>query len=164
MSSHMLSNEFDDVVHGSAGREDGVVRAGKNREADDLYVFLQRSVDDHFGRLAEAGVNDFHAGVAQGAGNYFGAAVVAVETGLGDEDADVGVRHRVHLITEGAGSTGVHTARRSSRCEGRMPSRQPAGRRRYQPLVELRSAGRVRDPSLHNLTVSLPAARRGTNT
>jgi len=35
--------------------------------------------------LAEAGVDDLHAGVAEGAGDDFGATVVAVEAGLGDQ-------------------------------------------------------------------------------
>ena len=48
---------------------------------------------DHFGRLAQAGVDHFHAGIAQGAGDHLGAAVVAVEAGLGDQDADFLVGH-----------------------------------------------------------------------
>ena len=66
-------------------RADRVVRAGKNREADDVDVFLHGGRGDHFGRLAQAGVDHFHAGVAQGARDHFGAAVVAVQAGLGDQ-------------------------------------------------------------------------------
>jgi len=65
-------------------RADGVVRAGKNGEADDVNVFLDGGGGDHLGRLAQAGVDDLHAGVAEGAGDDFGAAVVSVEAGLGD--------------------------------------------------------------------------------
>src|SRR5664279_4760930 len=42
-------------------------------------------------KLAEPGVNHFHAGIAQGAGNDFGAAVVAVEAGLGNQYTDFAV-------------------------------------------------------------------------
>jgi hypothetical protein len=38
--------------------------------------------------LPEAGVDDLHAGIAEGSGDDLGAAVVAVEAGLGDENAD----------------------------------------------------------------------------
>ncbi len=68
-------------------RAQSVVRAGKDRKADDVDVFLQRGGGDHFRRLAQAGVDHFHAGVAQRARDHFGAAVVAVEAGLGDQHA-----------------------------------------------------------------------------
>ena len=44
--------------------------------------------DDLFRRLPEPGVDDFHAGVTQGARDDLRAAVVPVETGLGDDDSD----------------------------------------------------------------------------
>ncbi len=43
---------------------------------------------DHLRRLVQAGVDDLHPGVAQRGGDDLGAAVVAVETGLGDENSD----------------------------------------------------------------------------
>ena len=72
-----------------------VVRAGKNREADDVNVFLHGGRGDHFGRLAQARVDHFHTGVAERAGDHFGAAVVAVEARLGDQDAYLLLRHLV---------------------------------------------------------------------
>src|SRR5581483_3964854 len=54
----------------------------------DVHVFLQSGVDDHLRRLPQAGVDDFHAGIAQGTGNHLGAAVVTIQAGLSDEDAD----------------------------------------------------------------------------
>jgi len=72
---------------GYAG-DDDVVRAGEDGEADAVDVLLDGGGDDHLGGLAEAGVDDLHAGVAEGAGDDLGAAVVAVEAGFGDEDAD----------------------------------------------------------------------------
>jgi hypothetical protein len=41
--------------------------------------------------LAQAGVDHFHTGIAQGAGNDFGAAVVAIEARLGNEYSDFAV-------------------------------------------------------------------------
>ena len=69
-------------------RADVHVRARQDRQADHVGVFLQRRRDDLLGRLAQAGVDDLHAGVAQRAGDHLGAAVVAVEAGLGDDDSD----------------------------------------------------------------------------
>src|SRR6266700_3184943 len=60
---------------------DRIVRTRKNREPDDVDVFLQRGINDHFGSLAQAGVDDFHSGVAKGAGYHFCAAVMTVEAG-----------------------------------------------------------------------------------
>ena len=41
------------------------VRAGQDRQADDVGIFLQRGADDLLRRLAQAGVDDLHAGIAQ---------------------------------------------------------------------------------------------------
>ena len=64
------------------------VRAGEDREADHVDVFLDGRAGDHLRRLVQAGVDDFHAGVTQRGGDDLGAAVVAIEAGLGDEHAD----------------------------------------------------------------------------
>ena len=83
--------------------DDDVVRAGEDAEADAVHVLLNGGVDDHLGGLAEAGVDDLHASVAEGAGDDLGAAVVAVEAGLGDQDADWWCdRHRGLSIAGGA--------------------------------------------------------------
>ena len=68
--------------------------AGKDREADDVDVLLKRGVHDHLRRLAEAGVDDLEALVAQPPRQDLRPAVVAVETGLCDEDLDRPVGHR----------------------------------------------------------------------
>ena len=44
--------------------------------------------DDLLGRLAQAGVDDFHAGVAQRARDDLGAAIVPVEPRLRDDDSE----------------------------------------------------------------------------
>jgi hypothetical protein len=62
-----------------------VVRAGENGEADHVDIFLYGGRGDHLGRLAQASVDHFHAGVAERASDDLGAAVVAVEAGLGNQ-------------------------------------------------------------------------------
>ena len=62
--------------------------SGEDGEADAVDVLLDGGGDDHLGGLTEAGVDDLHSGVAEGSGDDFGAAVVAVEAGLCDQDAD----------------------------------------------------------------------------
>src|SRR5258707_207740 len=66
---------------------------GEDGEADAVDVLLDGGRDDHFGGLTEAGVDDLHASVAEGSGDDLCAAVVAVEAGFGDEDADGGLIH-----------------------------------------------------------------------
>ena len=95
------ADEHGDVIHAFFMEElhelraDGVMGTRENGEADHVDVFLDGGGGDHFGRLTEAGVDDFHSGVAQGAGDYFCAAVMAIQTGLGDLDSDFLFRHRL---------------------------------------------------------------------
>ena len=85
------ADENRDVVHtlfaqqGHELRADGVVCAGKDREADNVDVFLDGGGGDHLGGLAEAGVDHLHARIAQGTGDDFGAAVVAIQPWFGDQ-------------------------------------------------------------------------------
>jgi len=51
---------------------------------DDVYIFLEGSFGDHLRGLAQTGVNHLHAVISQGAGDDFGAAVVAIQAGLGN--------------------------------------------------------------------------------
>ena len=55
---------------------------------DGVGVLLDHRGDDLLGRLVEAGVDHLHARVAQRPGDDLGAAVVAIEAGLGDDDTD----------------------------------------------------------------------------
>jgi len=66
-------------------RANGVVSTGKNGEADDVDVFLDSGGSDHLGRLPEAGVNDFHASVAQRPRDDLRPAIVAIKAGLGNQ-------------------------------------------------------------------------------
>jgi len=83
---------------------DGVVRAGEDAQAHAVDIFLERGIDDHLRRLSQAGVDDLHAGVAQSARDHLGAAVMAVQAGFGNKDANWwgGFRHRTEeTITAG---------------------------------------------------------------
>ena len=63
------------------------MRAREDRDPDGVGILLDRRLDDLLGGLMEAGVDHLHARVAEGAGDDLGAAVVPVETGLGDNHA-----------------------------------------------------------------------------
>ncbi len=84
------ADKHSDVAHAAVAEHlhqlgaERVVGTGKNGEADYVDIFLGGRGGDHFWRLAQAGVDDFHAGVAESASDYFRAAIVAVEAGLGD--------------------------------------------------------------------------------
>ena len=84
---------------------------GEDRQPDGVGVLLDHGLDDLLGRLVQAGVDDLHAGVAQRAGDDLRAAVVPVEAGLGDDDADL------------AGGGGAH-GRRGSYLARRPPERR----------------------------------------
>ena len=72
---------FQQVVH---AREKSHVRARQQRQPDGVCVLLDRGLHDLFRRLVQPGVDDLEPRIAQGAGYDFGAAIVAVEAGLGD--------------------------------------------------------------------------------
>src|SRR5688572_22884245 len=92
--------EDDDVLR--AFRDEEVLDLGEERhvrarqagQADEVDVLLDGRRDDLLRRLPEPGVDDLVAGVAQGAGDDLGAAVVAVQARLRDENADRALRHR----------------------------------------------------------------------
>jgi len=69
-------------------RHDGVVRSGKNGQADDLHIFLKRGIDDHFRGLPETSIDNLHTGIPQRSSDYLGAPVVSVEAGFGDQHPD----------------------------------------------------------------------------
>src|SRR5690606_41855877 len=61
------------------------VRPGEHGEAYSVDVFLEGRCHDHRRGLAQARVDDLHAGVFQGTGDDLRPSVVAIESGLGDE-------------------------------------------------------------------------------
>ena len=67
------------------------VSAGENAQSKNVHVLLGRCLDDHPGALADASIDDLHAGVAEGAGDYLGAPIVSVESGLGYKDPECGL-------------------------------------------------------------------------
>src|SRR5712692_9496457 len=75
-------------------RAEGVVRAGEDREPDDVHIFLRCGRGYHLRGLAQTGVNHFHPGVAQRAGDNLSAAVVAVQPRLGNQHPYLLFRHR----------------------------------------------------------------------
>jgi len=72
--------------HGDDSWEERVVRPRENREPNGVDILLHRGGDDHLRGLVETGVDDLTAGIAEGAGDDFGATVVAIEAGLGDDN------------------------------------------------------------------------------
>jgi hypothetical protein len=75
-----LSNVHD-------ARHQDEVRAREQRETEGVGVFLDDRLDNLLGRLVQAGVDDLEAGVAQGPCDDFGPAIMAIQTGLGDNDS-----------------------------------------------------------------------------
>ena len=77
-------------------RHEGHVRAGEDRDADGVRVLLDRGLDDLLRGLVKAGVDDLHTRVAKGAGDDLGPAVMPVQTGLGDDHANLPATLRVY--------------------------------------------------------------------
>ena len=73
------------------------MRARQQRQANPIYILLQRGFGDLFGRLMQPGVDDFKAVVAQGSLNGLCAPIVAVETWLGNNDA-IGPFHKKSML------------------------------------------------------------------
>src|SRR5260370_42107337 len=88
------ADDDQDVVHMFLAqqfhhaRNNRIVRTREDRQSDDLDVLLQRGVYNHLRSLAQAGVNYFHAGVAESARDHLRPPVVAVQTGFGDQHPD----------------------------------------------------------------------------
>ena len=95
---HDAAAEHDDVAGAARlervdhGGEQRHVRARHDREADRVDGLLHRGRRDHLRRLVQAGVDDLVAGVGERARDDLGAAIMAVEAGLGDEDAELASR------------------------------------------------------------------------
>src|SRR6204780_4255889 len=70
---------------------DRVVGTGQDGQANYLHVLLQSRTHDHFRSLAQAGVNHFHACVAQSSRDDLRSPVVAVQTRFGDQHPDAGI-------------------------------------------------------------------------
>jgi len=68
-------------------RKERHVRARQDRQADPVGVLLNRRLHDLLRRLEQPRVDHFHPRIAQRASDYLCAAVVAVESGLRNDDA-----------------------------------------------------------------------------
>src|SRR3990170_5838706 len=89
------------------------MRPGKDREPDGIDVLLQRGVGDHLGGLPQAGVDDFHPGVAQGAGDDLRSSIMAIQAGLGNQDAQL-LGHRGGIRARGDYTTGPARRQRAA--------------------------------------------------
>jgi len=69
-------------------RNEGVVRAGEDRDAQYVDVLLDRGLDNLFRRPVEAGVDDLEPGVTERPGDDVCPAVVPVEADLRHETPD----------------------------------------------------------------------------
>ena len=63
------------------------MRAGQEREPDAVRILLEDGLGDLFGRLVQPGVDDLEPVVPEGTGDGLGAAIVAVQARLGNDDA-----------------------------------------------------------------------------
>ena len=68
--------------------------ARQDRQADGVHAFVDGNPRDLRRALAQPGIDDFGAGIAQAQRDHFRADVVAVETGLRDQDAFAAQRVR----------------------------------------------------------------------
>ena len=109
---------------------DRQVRAGEDREADRVHVLLRGRGHDLLRALAQAGVDDLHAGVAQRARHDLGPAVVAVEAGLGDQDADLASRRARRTSSSGRPFRRSAAPRIRPRPRAARRTSRPAWRRR----------------------------------
>ena len=89
-------------------REQRHVGAREHGQADASASSWIGGLDDLLRRLVQPGVDDLHAGVAQRAGDDLGAAVVTVQTGLGDDDADAAGAGHVASQRASSGSVGEY--------------------------------------------------------
>ncbi len=91
---------------------------------DRVRVLLDRRLDDLLRGLVEAGVDDLHAGVAERARDDLRAAVVPVEAGLRDDDADLPL-HGIQSMTAGYHTVTAPGWRRERRRRSFVTSGQP---------------------------------------
>ena len=101
------------------------MRPREDRQADHVHVLLDGLGHDLLRRTLETGVDDLHAGIAQGVGHDLGAAVVAVEPGLGDEDLHGFFTAGTSSVTSSARRREPATVRRASEI-GSLKRRGPA--------------------------------------
>jgi hypothetical protein len=62
------------------------MRAGEDADPNDVDVLLHGGGNDHFRRLVQSRVDDFHAGIAQRTRNDFRPTIVSVQARLCNEN------------------------------------------------------------------------------
>jgi hypothetical protein len=60
---------------------------GQHRKTDNINVFINSRSRDCFGRLEQAGVNDFDTGIAQQASDNFDTTVMAIKPNFGNKNS-----------------------------------------------------------------------------
>ncbi len=138
-------------------RHRGQVRAGKDRQPDDVYVLLDRGVDDLARREPDAGVDDLEAGVSGPHRDLLGTVGVAVQAGLADQELQrpaqllpEGVHPLAHL---GQASLVAATARRGD--AGRRAVFAEHLAQHPGPLPDGGTDPRARERRLHQVLLGL---------
>jgi hypothetical protein len=78
--------------------ENGHVGTGENGDANGIDILLKRSIDNHFGGLAEAGIDDLHARIAEGSGYDLSPSIVAIEAHFGYQYPDRALQFLRHIL------------------------------------------------------------------
>lgn len=92
---HIVQAVFSEAVDDPG--DERHMRTGEDRDADRVCVLLKGGLNDLLGRLVEARIDDLHAGVPQRPCDDLCPAVVAVEAGLRDHDADLSRHSRQYM-------------------------------------------------------------------
>src|SRR5262245_4255102 len=144
-------------VHHLTGELD--VRAAEDAQPDDVDVLLQRGGHDLLRPLPDAGVDDLAAGVAQGARDQLGAAVVPAQARLGDQHA---LPHQNHAGCWNSPQTPLSTSTISPTVQYAIAQSTSIGIRLVSSVLALRSRlVSVRCTSAA-LRVRLTSARRSS--
>lgn len=107
------------------GGEEDVVGAGEERQANGVDILLDSGGGDLVGRAADARVDDLETGVRERPRDDFGAAIVAVEAGLADEDS--AFLAWLHEVAPGRGEKGAQArsagGKSPDRARGILPAK-----------------------------------------
>ena len=111
----MTPDAAEQADHAAANEAIGIIEKHRDEptrgKPDDVDVFLLGGGGDHLGGLAQAGVDHFHPGVAQGARDDLGAAIVAVQARLGNQHPDLLLSHARGRILQNSATTVAKRAR-----------------------------------------------------
>src|SRR5688572_10743270 len=66
--------------------QDDIMCARKNGEPNTVNILLESGIDDLFRSLPKSGIDHFHTRIPQGTSDNFCAAIVAIQSGFGNEN------------------------------------------------------------------------------